>query len=160
MSVHTKAIKELAPADYLIIEKEHAQLEKFLIDLRDACACSTLDKLPDCKACDHEKQTSCQGRLPSFLFYVIDLAANHFSHEESIMLSRPHVTEQYEYFRIHQQAHADIMQKLNALVDEYFSLGTQNSAAEIYIRFYKELSDLFEEHDRSFDDPFILSTKT
>jgi len=30
MLVHNQAIKELAPADYLIIEKEHALLEKFL----------------------------------------------------------------------------------------------------------------------------------
>ncbi len=160
MLIHNQAIKELAPADYLIIEKEHALLEKFLNDLRDACACSNLDKLPDCQSCTHEKQTSCQGRLPSFLYYVIDLAGKHFDHEETIMLGRPHVTKEYEYFRIHRQAHADIMQKLHALVDECFSLENNNNAAEVYRQFYKELSDLFEEHDRSFDDPFIQSTKT
>jgi hypothetical protein len=159
MSVHSKAIKELAPADYLIIEKEHAQLEKFLIELRNACACSNLDKLPECNPCEHEQQTSCQGRLPSFLFYVIDLAADHFDHEEAIMLSRPHATEQHEYIHIHQQAHIAIMQELNALIDKYFSLSDTNSTAEIYTQFYKNLSDLFEEHDRSFDGPFILSTK-
>ncbi len=160
MSVHHKAIKALTPADYLIIEKEHALLEKFLRDLKEACSCSNLDKLPSCKTCDHEKQTSCQGRLPSFLHYVIDLAANHFEHEEAIMLSRPHVTEQYEYFRIHQRAHADIMEKLNTLVEECFSLDDQDNTADIYTQLYEKLSSIFEEHDRSFDDPFILSTKT
>jgi hemerythrin len=159
MSIHDQAIKALAPADYLVIEKEHQLLEKFLSDLGNACSCSKLDKLPDCKRCDHEMQTSCQGRLPSFLYYVMDIAANHFDHEEAIMLSRPHVTEDYTYFRIHQQAHADIMQKLNALVEECLALKDDANTAEVYTQFYKELSDIFEEHDKSFDDPFILSTK-
>lgn len=159
MSIHDQAIKALAPADYLMIEKEHQQLDKFLRDLKDACSCSKLDSRPDCKRCDHEMQTSCQGRLPSFLYYVIDLAANHFDHEEAIMLSRPHVTENYEYFRIHQQAHAGIMQQLNALVEECFALKDGVNTAEVYMRFYKKLSDIFEAHDKSFDDPFILSTK-
>jgi len=159
MAVHIQAIKALAPEDYQLIEKEHALLEKFLNDLKNACACSKTDKSPDCSQCDHETQTSCQGRLPSFLYYVIDLATDHFEHEEAIMLNRPHVTEDYEYFRIHRQAHADILEKLNALVDACFALDRENDTAEIYIRFYNTLSGIFEEHDNSFDDPFIFSTK-
>jgi hemerythrin len=159
MAVHIQAIKALAPADYLLIEREHALLENFLHDLRSACACSNLDNTPDCKRCDHEMQASCKGRLPSFLYYLIELAANHFEHEEAIMLSRPHVTESYEYFRIHQQAHVEIMRKLNALVDECFTLDNDHNPAEVYIRFYEQLSAIFEEHDQAFDDPFILSTQ-
>ncbi len=160
MLAHDQAIKELAPADYLIIEKEHALLEKFLSDLHDTCDCSNLDKLPDCQSCGHEKMASCQGRLPSYLFYVIDLVTKHFDHEETIMLSRPHVTEVYEYFRIHRQAHEDILHRLNALVDKCFSQGNQSNTAEIYRQFHIKLSDMFEEHDNSFEDPFIQSTKT
>jgi hypothetical protein len=78
MSVHRQAIQELAPADYLVIEKEHKLLEKYLTNLRDACACSNMDHLPDCQTCDQERQTSCQGRLPSFLFDIVDLAGKHF----------------------------------------------------------------------------------
>jgi hemerythrin len=159
MLVHNKAIKELSPADYLIIENEHQLLEKYLTNLRDACVCSNLDKLPDCKTCDNEKQTSCLGRLPSFLFHIIELAGRHFNDEEIIMLSRPHVTKDYEYFRIHKQAHNDIMQKLHMLTDSCLALRSRDSVVEIYIQFHKTLSDLFEEHDRSFDDPFIASTK-
>jgi len=159
MAVHIQAIKALAPADYLLIEREHVLLKNFLSDLRKACACSNLDTMPDCKRCDHEMQTSCQGRLPSFLHYLIELATNHFEHEEAIMLSRPHVTEDYEYFRIHQRAHVEIMQKLSALVDECFALDEDDNPAEVYIRFYEQLSAIFEEHDQAFDDPFILSTK-
>jgi hypothetical protein len=73
MLVHSKAINKLAPSDYAMIKKEHQQLEKYLADLRDACACSLL---PDSGApsCDKEQQTSCHGRMPSFLFHIIDLA--------------------------------------------------------------------------------------
>jgi hemerythrin len=160
MLVHNKAIKNLTPADYLVIEKEHKLLEKYLNNLRDACVCSNLDKLPDCKVCENEKRSSCLGRLPSFLFHIIDLAGMHFDDEETIMLSRPNVTKDYEYFRTHKQAHADIMQKLQALVDECLTLKNKDNVAEIYIQLYEKISDLFEEHDRLFDDPFIESTKT
>jgi len=160
MVIHNQAIKELAPADYLVIEQEHMLLEKYLSDLRDACGCSNLDKVPDCQACDHEKQASCHGRLHSFLFHISDLAAKHFDYEETIMLSRPHVTKEYEYFQNHHQAHADILQKLHALSEECLSLRNQSNPAEIYSQFYKTLTNLFEEHDRKFDDPFIESTKT
>ncbi|PKO51764.1 MAG: hypothetical protein CVU27_05420 [Betaproteobacteria bacterium HGW-Betaproteobacteria-20] len=159
MSLHNKAINELAPADYLVIQEEHRLLDKYLSDLHDACACSKLDQLPDCQNCDHEKQASCQGRLPSFLFHIIDLAGRHFEHEEIIMLSRPHVTIAYEYYRVHKQAHADIMQQLYALSDECLSLRNQGNTAQIFNRFHEKLSHLFAEHDRSFDDPFIQSTK-
>jgi len=164
MLVHNYAINKLTPADYLVIKKEHKLLEKYLIDLRDACACCHLDKVPDedffdCQPCVHEKQASCQGRLPSFLFHITDLARKHFEHEETIMLSRPHVTEDYEYFRTHRQAHVDIMQKLQSLADKCLVLGNTGSIAKVYCHFYEEISSIFEQHDRLFDDPFIVSTK-
>ena len=158
MLVHRQAIMGLAPADYLIIETEHKLLDKYLSDLRDACACSNIGKLLDCQACTREQQTSCQGRLPSFLLHIIDLAGEHFAHEETIMLSRPQVTSDSEYFRIHQQAHADLLQKLHTLSDECLSLRNEGNTAEIFRQFHKTLSNLFEEHDRNFDDPFIEST--
>ena len=159
MAVHVQAIKALSPEDYLVIEREHALLENFLHDLKNACACSSKEQSSDCSGCDHEMQTSCQGRLPSFLYYVIDLAADHFEHEEAIMLARPHVTEDSGYFRRHHQAHAEIMQNLNALVEACFALSDDVNTAQVYLQFYGKLSAIFEEHDRAFDDPFILSTK-
>lgn len=160
MSVHDKAIKELSPEDYLVIEEEHKLLEKYLIDLRDACACSTADKLADCHTCDHEKQISCQGRLPSFLFYIIELAIKHFEYEETIMLSRSRVTKNYEYFRAHHKAHIDIVETLQALIDESLSLRNDGNTPEIYRHFYENISDIFEKHDQFFDDPFIKPTQT
>jgi hypothetical protein len=157
--LHNKAIKELPIEDYLIIEKEHQLLEKYLNNLRDACICSNLEKLPDCKTCDGEKQSSCLGRLPSFLFHIIELAGMHFNDEETIMLSRPNVTSQNEYFRVHQLAHADIMHKLNELVENCLSMRSNHNVADTYVKFYEKTSNLFEEHDRLFDNPFIESTK-
>ena len=159
MATHAHAIKQLTSADYLLIEKEHKLLEKFLSDLENACACSKLDKLECQEKCGNEKEASCQGRLPSFLFYAIDIASAHFDHEEKIMLSRPHVTEEYKYFRLHHQAHEDILQNLNILVEQYLSLENLSNIANVYREFHKKLSNIFEEHDQLFDDPFIESTQ-
>ena len=155
MLVHNVAINKLKAVDYLVIKKEHKQLEKYLIDLHDACACSHLD----CQTCAQAKHASCLGRLPSFLFHIIDLAGKHFDHEEKIMLSRPHVTKDYEYFSFHHQAHVDLLLKLQALSDEYLSMRNESYIGEIYRHFYEKLTDMFEEHDRLFDDPFIESTR-
>jgi hemerythrin len=157
MLIHNKAVKKLAPADYSIIEEEHEQLKRFLDDLHDTCC--HLDALAK-QGVESEKSATYRGRLPSFLFYVTELATKHFNHEEAIMLSRPNVTEEYKYFRAHKQAHTEILEKLDILVDECFSLDTQVSIVEIYHQFHKKLSSVFEEHDRAFDDPFIQSTKT
>jgi hypothetical protein len=158
MLVHSKAINKLAPSDYAMIEKEHQQLEKYLADLRDACACSLLPD-SDGPACSKEQQTSCQGRMPSFLFHIIDLAGRHFDHEESIMLSRPNISENNDYFRVHRQAHLDIMKTLQGLADNYFDVTEKSGAAEVYRLFYEKIAGIFDEHDRQFDDPFIESTK-
>ncbi len=158
MVVHSKAINKLAPADYAMIKKEHNQLEKYLADLHDACACS-LSPAADATVCTREQQTSCQGRMPSFLFHIIELAGKHFDHEEAIMLSRPSISENYAYFRVHRQAHLDIMKNLQGLADNYFSVTKKSNTAEVYRLFYGKIATLFEEHDRLFDDPFIESTK-
>lgn len=161
MLTHNQSIQTLTRSDFLIIEREHKQLERFLNNLREACACSNLDNQPDCQLCDKEKQTSCLGRLPSFLFHIIDLAGRHFDDEETIMLRRSNVTKNYEYYQRHKQAHIDVMKKLQSLVDECLNLAMrdQDSVAEIYVHFHKTLLNLFEEHDCLFDDPFIESTK-
>jgi hemerythrin len=159
MLVHKNAIKKLSDADYLVIKKEHKQLEQYLNDLHDACACSHLYRSPDCRTCAQAKQNSCLGRLPSFLFHIIELAEKHFDHEEKIMLSRPHITNEYEYFSYHHQAHVNLMLRLQALSDEYLSMRNESYIGEIYRHFYEKITDMFEEHDRLFDDPFIESTR-
>lgn len=160
MVIHTRAINQLSQTDYLIIENEHKLLEAYLNNLCDACACFKSLHQPDSQRCTHEQQASCQGRLPSFLFSIIDLATNHFEHEEDIMLSRPHVTEASEHFCLHRQAHERILQKLDALVEKCLLLNGDGDAAQIYQKLHKELLNMFDEHNRNFDDPFLESTKT
>ena len=156
MVIHVQAIKNLTPADYLLIEKEHERLKRLLQDLHDT-SCN-LDNLLSCQSCSKEQLASCRGHLPSFFHDLINLAGKHFYHEESIMLSRPGVTEEYEYFRNHRQAHTNIMRELNSIISECSSLDKMGKTDESYRQLFKKVSDLFEEHDRSFDDPFIQST--
>lgn len=157
MAIHVQAIRKLAPADYLLIEEEHVRLGRLLHDLHETC--SNLDNLLSCQGCESGKLASCRGRLPSYIHDLIDLVDMHFYHEESIMLSRPQVALGYKYFRTHRQAHDSIMQELKSIVGECSSLDKLEKTAEGYRHLYKKLSDLFEEHDRCFDDPFIHSTK-
>jgi len=154
MLPHEHAIKMLAPVDYILIE--HELLERYLNDLHDACVDDNLGSQGD----DNDKKASHQGRLPSFLSRIVDLAAKHFDHEEAIMLSRPHITEDSKYFRAHRQAHAGLTQRLHAMVNECLSPDKPSNTAETYRQFYVELSGLFEEHGRLVDDPFIQSIKT
>jgi len=158
MVIHVQAIKNLSPEDYLLIEKEHSRLRWFLCDLHETC-CNLGNQL-SCQSCTTVKSASCRGRLPSFFHDLIDLAGKHFYHEESIMLGRPNVTEDYGYFRSHRQAHEKIMYELHSIVAECASLTNQGNTAESYRQLYKRVLNLFEEHDRSFDDPFIQSTIT
>ena len=147
----------LAVADYHQIEKEHQQLDRFLSDLRDTCC--NLDNALTCTTCTKEKLASCRGRFSSFIYRLLEITGTHYHHEESIMLSRSHVTETYEYFRAHHQAHTDIIDELKILADACATLNQQNSTAEGYRLLYSQISYLFEEHERNFDTPFIESTQ-
>ena len=157
MSNQTES-KSLAADDYMQIEKEHKQLDRFLSDLRETCC--NLDNELTCTSCTKEKLASCRGRFSSFIYRLLEITVTHYHHEESIMLSRSHVTEKYEYFRAHRQAHVDIIDELKILTDECAALNQQNMTAEGYRLLYTQISILFHEHERSFDSPFIESTQT
>lgn len=160
MTTQVQPVNELAPADYVLIDEEHARLEKLLHDLHETCG--NLDTLLGCQDCDSEKVATCQGRLPSYIHDLIDLIDIHFYHEESIMLSRPQAKagkSGYEYFRLHQQAHNNIMQELKSIAGKCSTSYKPEKTAEDYRHFYKRLLDMFEEHDRTFDSPFIQSTR-
>jgi hemerythrin len=146
----------LLPEDYIQIENEHKQLNRFLSDLHDTC-CS-LDNELDCKSCTREKVASCRGRFPSFLYRMLETTGTHYNHEESIMLARPNITEKNEYFRAHHQAHSDIIKAVKIIAEECKALEQQALTAEGYRLMHQKISTLFEEHDRSFDTPFIQST--
>jgi hemerythrin len=154
--VHGQAIKSLSPDDYLLIEKEHSRLERYLKDLRDTC-CNMENQL-NCQSCSSEKSASCRGQLPSYFYDLNDLVGKHFYNEESIMLSRPNITEDYGYFRNHRQAHLSVMRELQEIVGKCALLARQGHTADAYRQLYRDISNVLDEHDRSFDDPFIQST--
>lgn len=156
MNIIVPSIKSLTPDDYVVLEKEHARLERFLSDIEDTCW--HLDNKLNCHGCGSLKFASCYGRLPSFLHDLSEITNKHFAHEESIMLARPHVTEDYEYFRAHRQAHIDIMVALRQIAGECTTLLNQGVIADGYRQLHQKVSHLFEDHEQAFDDPFIRST--
>ncbi|BCK86794.1 hypothetical protein MIZ01_0560 [Sideroxyarcus emersonii] len=157
MALHVQAIRNLAPEDYLLIEEEHLRLHRFLENLRSTCR--NLNNQQNCQSCPREQLGTCRGRLASFFLNIIDISFNHFTHEESVMLRQGSVTEEHEDFRTHQQAHREILHALDTIISECASLDAQGKTAEAYRQLYRRLSEMFNEHDRLFDNPFIQSTK-
>lgn len=158
MIMHANSVKGLPQEDYNQIEEEHVRLSEVLDELKGTC-CNIQNQL-GCDQCSREKLATCKGQLTSFFYNLVNLAFNHFSHEELIMLKRPHVTTEYEYFRKHKQAHQSILLKLDQAVDTSRSCKQKGQTAEAYRQLHSRISTLFVEHDQSFDDPFIQSTRT
>jgi hypothetical protein len=158
MHALNKEIKLLAPEDLEVIEKGHAELNNFLQELRNACSCSKLNKLNNSDICDNEKISSCQGRLSSFLAYGFYIVSKHFDHEENIILNTLHISKQHELFRLHQNAHEEILQKFNENVRDWRSITSSKNTHIIYDQFYKVLNNLLKEHEHKFDKPFIKFT--
>ena len=156
MGINGLEVKQLAPAEYKLIKDEHLRLHDTLKNLRDTCR--NLNNQRTCESCSREQIATCQGRLVSFCYNIINIATNHFNHEESIMLRLSLVTKKYEDFRIHQQEHNNILNELNAKVGQCASLDAQGKTSDAYRQLYKRMSELFDEHARLLDDPFIRST--
>ncbi len=157
MDINGLEVKQLAPAEYKLIEDEHLRLHDTLKNLRDTCC--NLDNQGSCQSCSREQLATCRGRLVSFCYNIINIATNHFNHEESIMRRLSLVTHKYEDFRIHQQVHNNILNELNAKVSQCALLDAQGKTSEAYRQLYKRMSELFEEHARLLDEPFIKSTR-
>jgi len=158
VKTHIQAIKSLAPEDYQLIEGEHLRLHGLLNNLHNTCC--NLDNQLSCQSCGREKMASCQGQLTCFIYNLTYLTDSHFHNEEFIMRHWPYVTEEYENFLKHQNAHADIMDELQKIVSECASLNKSVDVSEGYRQLYKRMSELLKDHDRLFDDPFIQSTKS
>jgi hemerythrin len=157
MIMHANSVNNLPHEDYQQIEEEHVRLMEVLNELAGTC-CNMQNQL-GCNQCSREKLAACKGQLTSFFYNLVNLAFNHFSHEESIMLKRPHVTPEYEYFRIHKQAHHAILLELDRAVNACRAYKQSGQTAEAYRQLHATVSTLFSEHDMSFDDPFIQSTQ-
>lgn len=157
MTINILVARQLTPAEYKLIEDEHRRLGDSLQNIRSTCR--NLDNHDGCDNCSRERIATCQGRLITFFYNIINIAANHFSHEESIMQRLAIVTKEYENFRSHQQAHNNILNELNAKVSQCALLDANGETSEAYRQLYKRMSELFEEHARLLDDPFIKSNR-
>ena len=116
MIINVLDAKKLAPAEYKLIEDEHLRLHNSLVNIR--LTCRNLDSQRGCQNCTREQVATCQGRLVSSFYNIINIAANHFNHEEAIMLRLSLVTNEHDDFRSHQQAHNNILSELNAKISE------------------------------------------
>ena len=146
MSNSLESLRNLSSDDCELIGKRHQQLESFVTDLRDTC--SNLGNEFDCTACSTAKLASCRGRFPSFLYRLLETTGTHYHDEESIMLSRSHVTEKYEYFCTHHQSSSyDIIEELRLIVVECASVNQQGLPVDGYRQLYKKVSTLFKEEN-------------
>jgi hemerythrin len=135
------------------MEMEHKQLDRFLEDLRDTCR--NLDSDGVCSSCPNELLACCRGRLPSFVYDLLEICEKHFEHEESLLSTKSHLAESYEYVLTHQQAHAEILQALKSMQIECQKLNQHGLTAQGYRLLFHTVSSLFDEHARLFDDHYI-----
>lgn len=157
VDIYILEAKQLAPDEYKLIEDEHLRLQNSLKNIRSTCR--NLDNQGSCQNCSRERIAACQGRLVSSFYNIINITTNHFNHEESIMLRLSRVTQEFEDFRRHQQAHNNILNELNARVSQCSSLIAHGETAEAYRQLYKRMFELFEEHARLLDGPFIQTNQ-
>ena len=157
MIINVLDAKKLAPAEYKLIADEHLRLHNSLVNIR--LTCRNLDSQRGCQNCTREQVATCQGRLVSSFYNIINIAANHFNHEEAIMLRLSLVTNEHDELRSHQQAHNNILNELHAKISECASLDEQGNTAEAYRQLHKKMLELFEEHARLLDSPFIETSQ-
>lgn len=153
MVIHVEAIQNLSTEDFVEIIGENNRLNEFLNLL---CAtCHNIGNQLDCQSCDREKLATCQGRLVSFFYNVVNFSTNHFKQEESIMLRQFGVTKDDEDYRRHQQAHIGMLNALNEIISECDVLDARGKTAEAYRNLCNRMSEQFKEHDCMFDSIYL-----
>ena len=158
MVLHVEALQNLRPEDFMIINEEHVRLNDSLSLL--CTTCHNMDNQLDCQSCDREKLATCQGRLVSFFYNVINFSATHFKHEEFIMLRQSGVTKDDEDYRRHQQAHIHILNALNEIINECDVLDARGKTAEAYRNLCNRMSEQFRAHDLIFDAIYLKERKS
>ena len=146
-------MRKLSAIEHRLIEDEHARLDQLLQDLREACC--NFGSVKDCQGCGREKIASCQGRLNSFAYDFLDFVIQHFRNEEKIMAGASRTQDSNEYFRLHQKEHARLLKEMESLMQELLAMSKQGHTAVAIREFHYRVAELFGEHTRTFDDPFI-----
>ncbi len=135
--------------DRLRIEEEHTRLATFLRDLRNTC--SEFESRQDCHDCGSEKTSSCQGRLASFQFDLLDMVAQHYENEENIMRNNLATPDDDRIFRSHQAEHARILDNIRKkLIRESSAINRQGNTAAAIRLLYEGMVTIFEAHENEF----------
>lgn len=150
-------VRELSVAEHRLIVDEHARLDKFLRGLRETCC--EFDSLKECQGCDRGKIASCQGRLISFEHVFLDLVIEHFKNEEKIMSEIFRTQDTNERFRLHQQEHDKLLREMESLMRRLSTESERGHTAVAIREFYHRVTELFGEHVRTFDDPYMRQPK-
>lgn len=149
VAIHVEALKNLSPEDFNEIHEEHLRLNS---SLRLLCTtCHNLNNELDCQSCDRQKWATCQGRLISFFYNVINFSSNHFKHEESIMLRQASATKDDDDYLRHRQAHVDMLTAIEVIISDCALLDAAGKTDEAYRQLCKRMSAQFQDHDRMFD---------
>lgn len=142
----------LSVADRLLIEEEHARLERYWRDLRETCA--EFESGADCHGCSKELLATCQGRLVSFIYDFLDLTVEHFEHEEAI-LQHLSVQDDDTHFLSHRAEHARLLRIVHTLAQDAAKLNMQGLSAEAIRLLYRRIGELFGAHAHAYDDVFL-----
>lgn len=144
---------ELSTADRLLLDEEHARLEQFWHDLRETC--TEFESGVDCRGCSQDLLATCQGRLVSFIYDFLDLTAEHFEHEEAILRRLLPSPDDDVHVHAHQMEHVRLLRVVHDLAREAARLNTQGLSAEAIRLLYRKICELFGEHARNYDTPFL-----
>ncbi len=147
----------LPAQDLASIQEDHAQLLRHLEHIRETC--SYIESHANCEHCSREKHASCKGRLHSLLIYGVEIAEEHFIHEEAVLLDGLKPETRTARFLSHLAAHEAILKKLEMVNTMSAELDKNVSTAEAYRNLYYQTSVILNEHERLFDRPSIRRAK-
>ena len=150
MGIYTQAVKNLDPDEYKRIEDDHLRLRNSINNLRSTCR--NMDGPLGCQNCSREQIGACQGRLTSFYHNIVSISTDHFEFEEYIMRRVSPSVEKDMEFKVHQKAHLNILKELQAAVSQCAAQYSSSDVAMCYRQLFTKTSELYEEHERLFDD--------
>lgn len=154
MATIDKVFFNAIPAQGLAsIHEDHAQMKRHLAHMRETC--TYINSQSNCEHCSREKHASCKGRLHSLLIYGLEIAEEHFIHEEAVLLEGLQPETRTARFLAHLAAHEAILKKLETVNAMTAELDKNISTAEAYRNLYRQTSTILSEHERLFDQPAI-----
>lgn len=126
-----------------VIDHKHTILQNILRQAKSLCCRHS----PHCQHCSPDRQQDCTVHAVDIVTDALKTMIEHFRHEETLMrqYATPKATEE------HQQAHADISQRMNQLIGDY----ADNNTAMFLHRLTETLHAWLRHHVAEHDLPLI-----